>query len=143
MNSGFSIARSVGEPRGDMTWEIAIIFSSTMEIMRGFRRLEQVDSHILGKNRSGPGCLKHDRMVVISLKLNAWLNNQISITHVLTKFSKCVILIRIILKFIQKMHPEANIQSNHLGLFVNNRDGPHNRTRGPCTIVRTQVFGLF
>ena len=52
-----------------------------MEIMRGFRRLEQVDSHILGKNRSGPGCLKHDRMVVISLKLNASLNstsNQIS-----------------------------------------------------------------
>ena len=92
LNSGFSIAGSVGEPRGDMTWEIAMIFSSTMEIMRGFRRLEQADRHILGKNRSGPCCLKHDRygrnmkygrmvimvprnMVVISLKLNASLNS--------------------------------------------------------------------
>ena len=81
MNAGFSITRSVGEPRGDMTWEIAMIFSSTMEIMRGFRRLEQADRHILGKNRPGPCCLKHDRMVIISLKLYAWLNsisNQIS-----------------------------------------------------------------
>ena len=60
LNSGFSIAGSVGEPRGDMTWEIAMIFSSTMEIMRGFRRLEHADRHILGKNRSGPCCLKHD-----------------------------------------------------------------------------------
>ena len=67
LNSGFSIARSVGEPRGDMTWEIAMIFSSKMEIMRGFRRLEQADRHILGINRSGPCCLKHDRMVAISL----------------------------------------------------------------------------
>ena len=58
-----------------MTWEIAMIFSNTMEIMRGFRRLEQADRHILGKNRSGPCCLKHDRMVVISLMMNVWLNS--------------------------------------------------------------------
>ena len=60
LSSAFSIARSVAEPRGDMTCEIAMIFRSTTEIMRVFRRLEQADGHILGINRSGPCCLKQE-----------------------------------------------------------------------------------